>query len=185
MYTPQNLHMIWLPKRTLPTSQKIQNNSGHNLMNTKQDKNHIPSLPRKRAMKQQVIIHFPICLTQATPTIKNYVLIPQVVSSEYPPQGSYPHEKRNPWRNFRLPNALPRKRIISPSRKNLIIGTHFETLLWRRLLANSVINITVHLSRIEKILEWRDGFQLPLLDGSNKIQPLISRVITYLHIMRN
>jgi hypothetical protein len=54
--TSPNHHVTVLPKGALPTNQEIQNGSRHHPKNTKKDKNHFPNLPRKRAVKQQMMI---------------------------------------------------------------------------------------------------------------------------------
>ena len=117
-YTPSNLHMTVLPKWTLLASQNIQNRSGHYPMNTKQGKNHILNLPRKRAVKQ-VIHRFPIRLTQTTPTNQYNVPIPQVISCEYFPQGSYPHKKRNREGTFSFQMFFQGKEVSSRLERTL------------------------------------------------------------------
>ena len=64
----------------------------------------------------------PISLTHTTPIQNQNLLFPKIISGQNIPQSYSPNKKSNSRRDLRLPNSLPRERLIEtlsePSNKN-------------------------------------------------------------------
>ena len=107
---PPNYQIPMITNTDLPSSPKMQHLTRHHPSHPKKTKHHRSQLPSQRTMQRKMINTFTTMLTQTTPIYNDKMTLPQVINSQKFPQGSCPREESYPWRDFRLPNNLSRKR---------------------------------------------------------------------------
>ena len=110
-----NSVILMPPKLSLPTSQQLHHCFRHNPVNAKQSKHHRPQIKSNRALDKEVDYWFPISFTHTTPIQNQNLLFPKIINSQNIPQSCSPNKKSNSRRDLRLPNNLPRERLIEKS----------------------------------------------------------------------
>ena len=126
------------PKLSFPTSQQLHC-FRHNPVNAKQSKYHKPQIKSNRAMDKEVwstdssfLLHI-----QLQSKIKIFRFLRLSIVNI--PQSCSPNKKSNSRRDLRLPNSLPRKRLIETFCQNLVIRTNNKTSSHSRFPTHFII----------------------------------------------
>ena len=122
-----NSSIPMLPKLSLPTNQQLHHYFQYNLVNAKQSKHHRPQIKSKRKMDKEVVYWFPISITDTTLIQNQNLSFPKIINSQNIPQSCSPNKKGNSKKDLRLPNSLPRERLVETFCQNLVIRTNCKT----------------------------------------------------------
>ena len=81
-------------------------------------------------MDEEVVNRFPIPFTHTTPIQNQNLLFPKIINIQNIPQSYGPHKKKknNCRGDLRLPNSLPRERLIETISQHLVIGMNSKPL---------------------------------------------------------
>ena len=122
-----NGRILMPPKLSLPKSKQLHHCFRHNLVNAKQSKHHRPQIKSNRAMDKELVYWFPISFTHTTRIQNQNLPFPKIINSQNNPQSCSSNKKSNSRWDLRLPNSLPRERLIETFCQNLVIRMNNKT----------------------------------------------------------